>query len=300
MSLPLDQGYDVFLSYLKVERHLSPNTLLAYSNDLAGLLDFFVKRNYKKCDEPTTEAVIDYLLILSDKKISPKSRARALASFRAFFRYLFNQKYIESDPTAMIEGPKLVRSLPDILGVDEVDTLLAQPDLKTSKGIRDKAMLETLYATGLRVTELVSLVLDNINLESGYIRTIGKGRKQRVVPIGDVANQILRNYLDNHRSSFIKDPLEQSVFLTMRGKKMSRQGFWKLLGDYAKKAGISHKAISPHKLRHSFATHLLEGGADLRVVQAMLGHADITTTQIYTQVSQKRMIGLYKKHHPRA
>jgi len=245
--------------------------------------------------------VVDHLRALAEGGLGARSRARALVAIRGLFRFLLGERYIKGDPTETLDSPRLGRRLPEVLGAADVERLLAAPPLDSARGVRDAAMLETLYATGLRVSELVSLALDDVNLRAGYVRAFGKGRKQRLVPLGEEATDRLGQYLTEHRGSFLKkgNPHERAVFLTGRGKPMTRQGFWKLLRGYAAAAGI-RQAISPHKLRHSFATHLIEHGADLRAVQAMLGHSDITTTQIYTHVSRARLLDVYRRHHPRA
>lgn len=296
--LHLDRACDLFLDHLKVERNLSPNTIDGYSRDLARLRRFLVARGHDHVDQVTGLDITDHLLALAEEGLSPRSRARALVATRGWFRFLVGDKYLESDPTETIDAPRTGRRLPEVLGEDAVDRLLAAPRPGTPRGLRDGAMLETLYATGLRVSELVSLQVADANLNASYVRVTGKGRKQRMVPLGDVARERIAAYLDGGRPHFLKDPRQSALFLTGRGKPMTRQGFWKLLQGYARAAGIAE--TSPHKLRHSFATHLIERGADLRAVQAMLGHADISTTQIYTHVSRARLVELYQKHHPRA
>ena len=292
----LDRACDIFIDHLKVERNLSPNTLDGYSRDLRRFVDGSGRTSPGRV---TPVDVVDHLLRLSDAGLSARSRARALVAVRGLFRFLLGEKVIDSDPTETIDAPKIGRRLPDVLGADEVDRLLAMPPLDAPRGARDAAMLETLNATGLRVSELVGLAVDDVNLERGYVRAFGKGRKQRLVPLGEVATDRVREYVADHRPSFAKNPKQRALFLTGRGTGMTRQGFWKLLRGYAIAAGI-RKPISPHKLRHSFATHLIERGADLRSVQAMLGHADITTTQIYTHVSRSRLLEVVRKHHPRS
>jgi integrase/recombinase XerD len=292
----LDRACDIFIDHLKVERNLSPNTLDGYSRDLRRFVDGSGRTSPGRV---TPVDVVDHLLRLSDAGLSARSRARALVAVRGLFRFLLGEKVIDSDPTETIDAPKIGRRLPDVLGADEVDRLLAMPPLDAPRGARDAAMLETLYATGLRVSELVGLAVDDVNLERGYVRAFGKGRKQRLVPLGELAAGRVADYLERARPGLVKRDAEPALFLTERGRPMTRQGFWKLLRRYAIAAGIS-APISPHKLRHSFATHLIERGADLRAVQAMLGHADISTTQIYTHVSRARLLELYRAHHPRA
>lgn len=295
----LDRACDLFIAHIKVERNLSANTVAAYSRDLARLIAYLDEHKIRTPGKVTRAAVTDYLLHLADESLSARSRARALVAVRGLFRFLVAEKHLDKDPTETIDAPRIAQRLPEVIGEDAIGRLLAAPNVGTDRGLRDSAMIETLYATGLRVTELVSLTLGEVNLSAGYLKVFGKGRKQRIVPLGEVAVERIQSYLDQARGSFMKNPREKAVFLTGRGKPMTRQGFWKLLRRYALGAGISG-AISPHKLRHSFATHLLEHGADLRAVQAMLGHADITTTQIYTHVSRTRLLELYRNHHPRA
>ncbi len=297
--MTLDRACDLFIAHIKVERNLSAHTVAAYSRDLARLLEFLAEHKIKTPRKVTTLAITDYLLHLAEQGLSPRSRARALVAVRGLFRFLVADKHLELDPTETIDAPRIGRKLPEVLGEEAVDRLLAAPKRDSPRGLRDSAMLETLYATGLRVSELVNLTLGEVNLGAGYLTVFGKGRKQRIVPLGEVAAARIREYIEHSRGSFMKNPREKAVFLTGRGKPMTRQGFWKLLRRYARGVGIPG-AVSPHKLRHSFATHLLEHGADLRAVQAMLGHSDITTTQIYTHVSRARLLELYKDHHPRA
>jgi len=295
----LDRATDLFIAHIKVERNLSPHTVAAYSRDLARLLSFLDDVNITEPKQVTTARLTDYLLHLADEGLSARSRARALVAVRGLFRFLVADKHLDADPTETIDAPRIGRKLPEVLGEQAVEQLLAAPPTDTPRGLRDGAMLETLYATGLRVSELVGLTIGELNLNAGYLTVVGKGRKQRIVPLGEVAADRLQTYMDLGRGHFVKNPREAGVFLTGRGKPMTRQGFWKLLRRHAAAAGI-RQPISPHKLRHSFATHLLEHGADLRAVQAMLGHSDITTTQIYTHVSRARLMELYRDHHPRA
>ena len=295
----LDLACDSFLDHLKVERNLAANTLEAYSRDLTRLRRFLDERGRDAADQVTPVDVTDYLLGLSAAGLAARSRARALVSIRGLFRFLVAERYLGADPTETIEAPRIGRKLPDVLGREEVERLLASPPSDTPRGLRDIAMLELLYATGLRVSELVNLQLDDVKVDAGYVRTFGKGRKQRLVPMGEVASDAVSDYVSTARGHFVRNPAETALFLTGRGRAMTRQGFWKLLRNYAAAAGV-RGPISPHKLRHSFATHLIEHGADLRSVQAMLGHADISTTQIYTHVTRTRLLEVYKKHHPRA
>jgi integrase/recombinase XerD len=287
---------DYYLQCLKVERGLSRNTIESYARDLSGFADFVSDRT-SEASAVTRSDVTDYLRSLSENGFRPSSQARMLSALRGFFHHLRDEKLIFSAPTDNVEAPKRGRPLPTVLTFEEMERLLAAPDLKTNQGQRDATMLHTMYAAGLRVSELVSLSLKDLNLDSGFVAVTGKGNKRRLVPIGEWAMEMLESYLAVTRPLYAV-PTEDAVFLTNRKKPMTRQAFWLLVKKYAQKAGIK-KPLSPHKLRHSFATHLLEGGADLRSVQAMLGHADISTTQIYTHVTTKRIVEVHRKHHPR-
>ncbi len=235
---------------------------------------------------------------LTQKKLSPRSRARVLATIKTFFRFLILSQRLETSPAVLIETPRFPKKLPQVLSLEEVERLLEQPDTTHPRGLRDKAMLELLYATGLRVSELVRLKLNQLNLEVGYISVIGKGAKERLVPVGRQAQQALTQYLKKGRAALLKKP-SSYLFIGYRGRPLTRQGFWEIIKKYAIKAGIN-KPISPHTLRHSFATHILERGADLRSVQTMLGHSSIATTQIYTHVTETKLKELYVRFHPRA
>jgi integrase/recombinase XerD len=240
-----------------------------------------------------------YIDELAQAKVAPRSQARNLVALRQLFRHLRAERQIARDPTEDLELPRIGRALPVTLTLAEVEELLAQPRIETARGLRDAAMLETLYATGLRVSELVRLRHVDVNLDEQFVSTVGKGRKQRLVPLGERARDRIRAYLATARPELLHGRACPELFVTHHGRAMTRQGFWKLLCGYARAAGI-RKRLSPHKLRHSFATHLVERGADLRAVQAMLGHADIATTQIYTHVSRDHLVAVVKKHHPRA
>jgi integrase/recombinase XerD len=303
-ATPLDVGIQQFLDHLRVERELSVATIEAYGRDLAGFARFAAEG--KKVDTAQavrTIDVLDYLAHLTDRALSARYQARRLIALRQLFKFLKAERICETNPTEDVDLPRFGRRLPDFLTVDEVDRLLAAPARSTDRGLRDGAMLETLYATGLRVSELVKLRLGDVNFDAGYLVAFGKGKKQRLVPLGEVALETVRRYVEAARPHFLRPHvparISDALFLTRLGRPMTRQGFWKLLGQHAVAAGIA-KAISPHKLRHSFATHLVERGADLRAVQAMLGHADIGTTEIYTHVSRGHLRALYDKFHPRA
>ncbi len=294
----LDRNIDIFLNYLVVEKGLSENTLMAYSRDLAGYAVFLQERSCTSPAQIDQLLLIDYLTRLKQNGISARSRARVLSSLRGFHRFLVREHYLEQDPTVLIESPRTLRSLPELLSMAEVDRLLAAVNGDDAIDLRDRAMLEVLYATGLRVSELVGLRLADLKLDIGCLNAFGKGAKQRLVPLGEPALDALNQYLEYSRGQLVRDLSVAVVFVNRRGRPMTRQGFWKNLKNYALKAGIN-KAVYPHMLRHSFATHLLENGADLRAVQTMLGHADISTTQIYTHVVQERLKQIHQQFHPR-
>lgn len=287
---------DHFVTYLRAERNLAPKTVDAYAIDIRGYLEKLAKDG-TLVEAVTREDVLEYLAFLG-KRLSPRSRARHLASIRGFHRFLEDEKLCDSDPTGDLDTPKHAKKLPVFLTLDEVELLLEAPNLKTIAGVRDRAMIEVLYATGLRVSELVSLRGADINLLDGFVLTMGKGRKERVVPLGKRAIEAVKSWLEV-RPAMLHGREAAALFVSPRGKGFTRMGFWKLLRRHARGAGIA-KAISPHKLRHSFATHLVERGADLRIVQAMLGHADLATTQIYTHVDQTRLHRMYAEKHPRS
>jgi integrase/recombinase XerD len=296
--MDLDRAVDLYLDHIKIERNLAPNSVTAYARDLAKFRAFCAARHVDLLDGVTSSVVLEYLIQLSTQRMSVRTQARNLVALRGFFKHLRAEKHMTADPTASVELPKIGRRLPEVLTLDEVERLLATPDRTTPLGLRDAAMLELLYATGLRVTELCGLRVDEVNLEAGFLSTMGKGRKQRLVPVGESAIELLREYLATARPTLDRKR-SNTLFLSRRGAPLSRQSFWKTVGACALRAGIT-KTIYPHKLRHSFATHLLERGADLRAVQAMLGHADISTTQIYTHVSRSHLVEIYRRHHPRA
>ena len=295
----MDQYLDFFFNFLSVEKGLSTNTLNAYGRDLAVYSDY-LKKHEKITDPAAINQLIllDYLNFLKSSGLSPRSRARNLSTLRSFHRFLLREKYTEHDPTALLESPRSLPALPRLLSKKEVECLLQAPTGDAPIAVRDRAMLEVLYATGMRVSELVGLRLGDLKLDIGCLNALGKGSKQRLIPLGEVAIEILREYLQYGRPKLLKNLTSEEVFLNARGKKLSRQGFWKNLKNYALRVEIKQK-VYPHMLRHSFATHLLENGADLRSVQTMLGHVDISTTQIYTHVIQERMQKLHQQYHPR-
>jgi integrase/recombinase XerD len=302
VSLSVDLAIQQFLDHLRVERELSVATLAAYGHDLAALASFLVRRGVDDVSAVRPVDLLEYLVALTERGISARSQARTLVAQRQLFKFLRGERICDSNPTEEIDLPHFGRKLPVFLSLDEVDRLLAAPGRSTPRGMRDSAMLETLYAAGLRVSELVKLRLCDVNLEAGYLVAFGKGKKQRIVPLGEAAIAVLRSHLESARPVFLKNtnrPSDDAVFLTRFGRRMTRQAFWKILTAHARAAGIT-KPISPHKLRHSFATHMVERGADLRSVQAMLGHADIGTTEIYTHLSRAHLRSVYDKFHPRA
>jgi integrase/recombinase XerD len=287
-----------FLNYLRVEKGLSDNTIQAYRRDMAKFAAFAAKRGLGTA-EVRREHVVDFLGSLYRRNLDSRSVARHLVTIRHFFRFSLTEGVIEDDPAANIESPKFRQSLPEFLSVEEVDRLLRQPDATDIVGIRDKAMIELMYSTGLRVSELCGLRISDLQMDPGCLRCIGKGNKERLVPVGHKALEAVQTYLREARKDLSHGVASPYLFLNQKGHKLNRIAFWKILGEYGRKAGL-RKALTPHMLRHSFATHLLDRGADLRSVQMMLGHSDISTTQIYTHVVEERLKQVYKTHHPRA
>jgi integrase/recombinase XerD len=288
-----------FLDFLSVERGLSKNTVVSYQRDLKSYLGFLKLQKIDNFNNTTRTVIISYLLLLQRKGKASSSISRACAAIKSFYRFLALERKIQSDPTLNIESPKLEHRLPRVLTVEEVETLLNQPNTSKSIGLRDKAMMELLYASGMRVSELLSIDVEDINLDLGFLKCVGKGSKERILPVGSIAIKFIRKYFNEARNELIKTNDIDILFVNNRGGKLTRQGFWKILNKYSRTAGIN-KHITPHTLRHSFATHLLENGADLRTVQEMLGHADISTTQIYTHLTKSRIKEVYDKAHPRA
>lgn len=287
---------DQFINHLRVERGLADNTIQSYSRDLIRFFQFLERRGLSPL-HVTQDYIMDYMSTLQGI-LSVRSSARNLSALKMFFRFLVSDGKIKSSPARLLGAPKLPHRLPRVLSPQEVNLLLSQPDPSNHRGQRDKAMMELLYATGLRVSELVGLKISNINLEAGYVRMVGKGSKERMVPTGTKSLDALKDYLSGGRVTLLKKHTSSYVFLNSRGRPITRQGFWKIIKRYGIKAGIK-KEITPHGLRHSFASHLLEGGADLRSVQIMLGHADISTTQIYTHITRERLKQIHEKYHPR-
>ena len=290
-----------FLTHVRVERGLSANTVTAYRRDLLKFDDFAKKRKLT-LESVSRDNLVEFLASLYRQKLESRTVARHLVTLRNFFRFAQLQELISTDPSLNLESPKIRRSLPGYLRLEEIERLLAQPDDKTPLGLRDRAMLDVLYSTGLRVSELISLRVMDLDTAVGCIRCIGKGDKERIVPIGKKALALVERYLRDARPKLIgkgKQALATTLFINRRGAPLSRVGVWKILSAYGRKAGL-RSSLTPHMLRHSFATHLLERGADLRSVQLMLGHSDISTTQIYTHVVEERLKQIYKAHHPRA
>lgn len=287
-----------YLAELTVGRGLSPLTVAAYRGDLERFGAWLAHRGValESCERGHVRL---YLSQLRSAGLSARSTARVLSSLRGFFRYLLERGLVTQDPTLELANPKLMRALPRYLSPEEVEMLLAAPDPQTASGLRDKAMLELLYATGLRVSELVSLKVSQVRLDPGFVRVVGKGNKERVVPMGSDARAWVGRYLETARGKLVRRGSPEELFLTQRGEAMTRQRFWQIVKAYGKKVGITSQ-LSPHVLRHSFATHLLANGADLRALQVMLGHADISTTEIYTHVTRERLRKLYDRAHPRA
>ncbi len=289
---------DEFLNYLTVERGLSQNTIISYRRDLNKYINYLESKKIDSLENTDRSTVLSFVLSQKDKGLSVNSIARNLVAIKVFYRFLFRERFIKEDPTSVLDSPKLWKHLPDVLTSDEVEELLKCPNLKDWMGIRDKAALELMYATGMRVSEVTDLKLADAKLDVGYVRCVGKGQKERIIPLGRKAIQAIKRYLDKVRPTLIKPSGSPALFLTRLGKKMSRQTLWKIIKRYARLAKIN-KRITPHTLRHSFATHLLERGADLRVVQEMLGHASISTTQIYTHIDRGRLKSIHHKYHPR-
>lgn len=287
-----------FVGFLEKDKRLSNNTLQSYKRDVDQYISYLGDMNLRSIENTNKTTVIAYLLNLQKKGRATSTISRNLASIRAFYQYLSRIKVIESDPTTNLESPKIEKKLPQILSTKEVELLLEQPKCIDLKGYRDKAMLEVLYATGIRVSELISLDMEDANLEVGFIKC-NKGNRERIVPIGTMAINALKDYIEKSRHLMVQDISEQALFVNINGRRLTRQGFWKIIKQYKNQAKIN-KEITPHTLRHSFAAHLLENGADLRSIQEMLGHSDISSTQIYAQIAKNKIKEVYKKTHPRA
>lgn len=289
---------ELFLNYLSVERGLSRNTIASYKDDLEAYISFVSSKGIDALSKTNRNSVTDFMLWQRDKGISANSVARRLAAIKSFYRFLLRERILKDNPSTLVDTPKLWKKIPDSLSVNEVDSLLGQPDIRTIQGIRDRAILETLYGAGARVSEVADLKLGNVNLEVGFLRCRGKGNKERVVPLGKKALSSIDKYLASARPKLLGKKESEYLFLSRLGRRISRQSIWKAIKKYARQARIK-KAIKPHILRHSFATHLLERGADLRSVQEMLGHANISTTQIYTHINKDRLKNIHRAFHPR-
>jgi len=289
---------DEFLSYLSVERGLSDNTLLSYKRDLVRFFGYLKSMHIASIQKVSRQGISAFMLSEKDRGLSANSVSRELACLKSFFKFLVRENKVKEDVTSVIESPKLWKKLPSTLNMDEVEALLKAPNLRNSQGARDKACLELMYATGMRVSELINLKMNDLNMDVGFAKCFGKGGKERIIPFGKMAKEGIARYMERSRPGFLKKKVSNFLFLTRLGRPMSRQTFWKTIKKYAREAGIK-KRIAPHSLRHSFATHILERGADLRVVQELLGHADISTTQIYTHVTKDRLKAIHHKFHPR-
>ncbi|OQX81205.1 MAG: site-specific tyrosine recombinase XerD [Candidatus Omnitrophica bacterium 4484_70.1] len=289
---------EAFLDYLKAEKGLAQNSVVAYENDLKKYFSFLKERKVDNLNQINKEMIIEFLFSLRNT-LSLSTISRILSSIKSFHRFLFQEKIIQTDFTQLIESPKLDKKIPSVLEFQEVERLLKAPSLKDVYGIRDRAILETMYATGLRVSEVANLRIKDVNIEVGFLRCRGKGSKERIVPLGKIATKFIEKYLYEARSKLLKGKESEFLFLAQGGHPLTRQAIWKMIKKMVKKARIKKK-VAPHTLRHSFATHLLEKGADLRSVQEMLGHATITTTQIYTHINRYRLKEIHRRFHPRA
>ena len=294
----MDQLIDEFLNYLSVERGLSNNTIISYKRDLRKFFNYLKAARVSSMEKVSRQTISSFMLDEKDKGLSANSISRGLACLKSFFKFLLMENKIKDNITGVIESPKLWKRLPDVLRLDEVEAILNAPNVRDVAGARDRAAIELMYATGMRVSELVNLKMDDLHIEVGFAKCYGKGGKERIVPFGKKARESILRYLEKSRPRLLKKKVSNALFLTRLGKAMSRQTFWKIIKKYTKEARIK-KDVTPHSLRHSFATHILERGADLRIVQEMLGHADISTTQIYTHVNKDRLKSIHKKFHPR-
>jgi integrase/recombinase XerD len=299
-TIAMKQQLLIFVQYLSVEKGLALNTLESYERDLTQYIEFIEKSGITQLQDTKKINIQNYLLQLKKLGRASSSITRSMVSIRSFYQFLVRERLLALDPSLNMESPKLVKRLPKVLSIQEVETLLEAPEISTPYGMRDKAMLEVLYATGMRVSELISLNAGHVNLGMGFVRCIGKGSKERIIPLGRIAAKWLNDYTQAMRHQLLRESkADDALFINHLGTRLTRQGFWKIIKKYGREARIL-KEITPHTLRHSFATHLLDNGADLRAVQEMLGHADISTTQIYTHVSKTRMKEVYNRTHPRA
>lgn len=301
MKPDIADAIEEYIHFLRVERQLSENTLQSYERDIKDYTqNIFETQQLETFDQIERFDILQHLQALKNKGISARTISRHISSIRSFHQFLLREKRCNNDPTVHIDMPKIEQKLPKVLSIEEIDRLIATPNISKPQGVRDRAMLELLYATGMRVSECISLNLEDIHLTMGFVRVFGKGGKERIIPLGSSAIEACTNYLNTARFQLENPKLRtEALFINQRGKRLTRQGCWKLMKGYAQKAGIE-KELTPHILRHSFATHLIENGADLRAVQEMLGHADIATTQIYTHISKTRLSEVYKQFHPRA
>lgn len=290
---------DEYLRFIQIEKGLSENTIAAYRRDLNHYLNYLAAQKISNLDFIDRQIVQQWFGVLHDEGRSTKSIARFTSTIRSFHQFALREKYAAKDPTVLIETPKYERKLPDVLSIDEIDLLLTSPETSKNNGYRDRTMLELLYATGIRVSELINIEVEDVNLLMGFVKVFGKGNKERIIPLGETVIELLKTYIENVRPQLLKKQVTHTLFLNMQGKPLTRQGIWKIIKQTGAKAGIQ-KRLTPHTLRHSFATHLLENGADLRAVQEMLGHSDISTTQLYTHVSKTQIRKMYQQYHPRA
>ncbi|UCD81247.1 MAG: site-specific tyrosine recombinase XerD [Desulfobacterales bacterium] len=297
-TFSIDIFVDQYLNYLLIEKGLSRTTLESYSSDIARFQIFLRENDISRLSEDDTPLILKHLIALRNAGLGARSRARHLVSIRGLYRFAVREKVLKHDPSRLVDLPKTSLKLPDVLSVGEISQLLEAPDTGKPLGLRDSAMLELLYAAGLRVSELINLKLQDVNLEAGFVRVFGKGSKERLVPIGLTAKGKVASYLEKSRKILLKNRVSPYLFVARAARPITRQGFWKLLRRYAVEAKLNKK-VTPHSLRHSFASHLLEGGADLRAVQVMLGHVDISTTQIYTHVARQQLKELHERFHPR-
>ena len=288
-----------YLTYLVVIRGLSENTINSYKTDIEKLFSFLKKSNVGSIANIEPDHLTDFAVELNIKGLSIRSISHCIVSVKQFFKYLLLENIIQNDPTVNLITPKMKRLIPDVLSLEDIEKILNAPDVSTFEGLRDSAMLEILYASGVRVSELVNLTLSSLNQDHGYLVVFGKGSKERLAPISQTSLKKIKDYLSLSRPNLIKNKISDFIFITRRGSNFTRQGFWKIIKNYATKAGIQQN-ISPHTIRHSYATHLLENGADLRTIQMLLGHADISTTQIYTHVEGKKLREIHRKFHPRS
>ncbi|HWP95876.1 MAG TPA: site-specific tyrosine recombinase XerD [Syntrophomonadaceae bacterium] len=292
--------FSQFIDYLDFEKGLSTNTMAAYRRDLEKMEQYFQERGIPTHpDKISKQAIMGYLADQLDSGLQQASVARGLSSLKTFYKFLILEGLARNNPTVDLETPKIKRHLPQVLSIDEVDKLITQPAVNRPLGLRDRAMLEVMYGTGIRVSELLGVQIEDLNTTAGFLRCMGKGRKERIIPINQSSIEWTLRYISQARNQLVKLSSERTLFVNVRGRPLSRQGFFKIMAAYTEQAGI-HKDVTPHTLRHSFATHLLENGADLRAVQEMLGHADISTTQIYTHLTRSRLREVFQQYHPRA